>query len=256
MEHDRSLTCEQLVSVLDAYLDASERPEDRHLRAAVDAHLARCPDCPALVVDVRTIRTAARTLEPMAPPEHVWRQVRARVSLDAPPRVSWLDRFGWRSNSEPALSRFARYCARPALFAGRALQPLAALAVLVLLVGSLTWIGVRLTDTPAVQTADASGTSAEFQLAEAEYADAIERLEDAAEAAGRRLDALTDATLASSIHDIDTAIGDAREALALAPDDAVSQESLLDALGSKVALLQDTVALLGDLEPATEEQTP
>jgi anti-sigma factor RsiW len=234
MEHDRSLTCEQLVGVLDAYLDASERPEDRHLRAAVDAHLARCPDCPALVADVRTIRTAARTLEPMAPPEHVWRQVRARVSLDAPPRVSWLDRFGWRSMSEP----------------------LAALAVLVLLVGSLTWIGVRLTDTPAVQTADASGTSAEFQLAEAEYADAIERLEEAAEAAGPRLDALTGATLESSIHDIDTAIGDAREALALAPDDAVSQESLLDALGSKVALLQDTVALLGDLEPATEEQTP
>jgi hypothetical protein len=200
----------------------------------VEAHLARCPDCPALVADVRTIRTAARTLEPIAPPEHVWRQVRARVNLDAPPRVSWLDHFGWRSMSEP----------------------LGAMAVLVLLVGSLTWIGVRLTDTPAVRMADASGTPAEFQLAEADYADAIERLEEAAEAAGPRLDALTDATLEWSIHDIDTAIGDAREALALAPDDAVSQESLLDALGSKVALLQDTVALLGDLEPATEEQTP
>jgi hypothetical protein len=234
MEHDRSLTCEQLVDVLDDYLDESRRPEDRHLREAVDAHLARCAYCPALVADVRTIRTAARTLEPSAPPEHVWRQVRARVSLDAPPRVSWLDRFGWHSMSEPV----------------------GALAVLVLLVGSLTWIGLRLTGTPAVRMADASGTPAEFQLAEAEYADAIERLEEAAEAAGPRLDALTDVTLESSIHDIDTAIGDAREALALAPDDAVSQESLLGALGSKVALLQDTVALLADLEPATEEQTP
>jgi hypothetical protein len=233
MEHDRSLTCEQLVDVLDDYLDGSGRSEERHLREAVDAHVARCPYCPALVADVRAIRMAARTLGPIAPPEHVWRQVRARVSLDAPPRVSWLDRFGWHSMSEP----------------------LGALAVLVLLVGSLTWIGVRLTDT-AVHVADASGTPAEFQLAEAEYADAIERLEEAAEAAGPRLDALTDATLESSIHDIDTAIGDAREALALAPDDAVSQESLLDALGSKVALLQDTVALLADLEPATEEQTP
>jgi hypothetical protein len=230
MEHDRSLTCEQLADVLDDYLDESGRFEERPLREAVDAHLARCADCPALVADVRTIRTAARTLEPIAPPEHVWRRVRARVSLEAPPRLSWLDRFGWRSMSEP----------------------LGAVAVLVLLAGSLTWIGVRLTDTPA----EASGAPAEFQLAEAEYADAIERLEEAAEAAGPRLDALTDATLESSIHDIDMAIGDAREALALAPDDAVSQESLLDALGSKVALLQDTVALLGDLEPSTEEQTP
>ena len=234
MERNQSMTCEQLVERIDDYLGEAGRSEERPLRDAVDAHLARCPDCTALVADVRVLRAAARSLEPIAPPEHVWRQVRARVSLDTPTRVSWLERFGWRSISEPV----------------------AAMAVLVLLVGSLAWIGVRLTDTPAVPVADGSGTLAEFQLAEAEYDDAIERLEEAADAAGPRLDALTDATLESSIHDIDTAIVDAREALALAPDDAVSQESLLDALGSKVALLQDTVALLGDLEPATEEPTP
>jgi hypothetical protein len=101
-----------------------------------------------------------------------------------------------------------------------------------------------------------SGALAEFQLAEAEYTDAIERLEEAAEAAGPQLDALTGATLQSSIDDVDVAIGDARDALAREPGDALSQESLLDALGSKVALLQDTVALLGDVEPATEEQNP
>ena len=227
MERDRSLTCEQLVERLDDYFDGRNA-------SGVDAHLARCPECAALVTDVRTIRAAARTLEPIAPPEHVWRQVRAHMSVDTPPRVSWLDRFGWRSMSEP----------------------IGAVAVLVLLVGGLTWIGVRLAAPQPVQIADTSGTPAEFQIAEAEYAYAIERLEEAAEAGAPRLDALTGATLESSIHDIDTAIGDARDALALAPDDAVTQESLLDALGSKVALLQDTVALLGDLEPATEERTP
>jgi anti-sigma factor RsiW len=227
MERDRTLTCDQVVDRLDDYLDGRNA-------AAVDAHLASCPECAALVTDVRSIRTAARTFGPIAPPEHVWRQVRARVSAGTPARVSWLDRFGWRSISEP----------------------LGAAAALVLVVGSLTWIGALLTDTAPAPVADAFGPLAEFQLAEAEYADAIERLEQAAAAAAPRLDALTGATLESSIHDIDTAIGDARDALALAPDDAVSQESLLDALGSKVALLQDTVALLGDLEPATEEQTP
>jgi len=31
---------------------------------------------------------------------------------------------GWSTNSEPALSRFARYCARAAFFAGRAVLQL------------------------------------------------------------------------------------------------------------------------------------
>ena len=94
----------------------------------------------------------------------------------------------------------------------------------------------------------------EFELAEAEYTDAIARLEEAADDARPRLDALTSETLRSSIDDIDIAIGDARDALVREPGDALSQENLLDALGSKVTLLQDTVAMLGDLEPATEEQ--
>ena len=239
MEHDRHLTCEQLVEALDDYLDELDgsvpgQSEDRPLRVAVDAHLAGCQTCPALVADVRAIRQAARTLEPMAPPERVWRHVRARVSLDTPRRMSWLERLGMSSS----------------------LQPIGAAAALALVVGSLTWVGIRLTNAPPVEMAGGSGALAEFQLAEAEYSDAIERLEEAAEAAEPQLDALTGATLQSSIHDIDVAIGDAREALALEPGDALSQESLLDALGSKVALLQDTVALLGDLEPSTEEQTP
>jgi anti-sigma factor RsiW len=236
MGHDRHLTCEQLVDTLDAYLDRTDGPA---ARARVETHLATCASCPALVVDVRAIRQAARALGPIEPPAHVWHQVRARVSAEAPPRASLLDRLG--------LS-----------FSGRwgALQPVAAAAGLVLVISSLVWIGGRLTGAPpSEQVADGAGAFAEFQLAEAEYSDAIASLEEAAAAAAPRLDALTNATLRSSIDDIDLAIGDAREALAREPGDALTQESLLDALGSKVALLQDTVAL-GDLEPATEVQTP
>jgi len=67
---------------------------------------------------------------------------------------------------------------------------------------------------------------------------------------------VTTATLRASIDDIDTAIGEAREALAQEPGDEWSQESLLVALGSKVALLQDTVALLGEAGNGTEERNP
>ena len=230
MANDPNLTCDQLLDTLDAYLDGREGAMAR----AVEAHLAQCPTCPALVADVRAIRHTARTFEPIEPPDHVWRLVRARVSLETPARTSLFDRLGWRT----------------------VLQPIGAAAGLVLVVSSLAWIGMRLTVTPrAVPIADGAGTLAGFELAEAEYTDAIASLEEAAAVAAPRLDALTTATLRSSIDDVDLAIVDAREALAREPGDSLSQESLLDALGSKVALLQDTVAML-EVEPATEVQTP
>jgi anti-sigma factor RsiW len=231
MNDDRRLTCERLAESLDDYLDGTA---DALTRVALEAHLEGCPTCPALVADVRAIRRAAQALGPIEPPARAWPQLRARVTLDAPVRAS---------------SRFASY------FGWRTLQAAGAVAGLVLVVSSLAWVGTRLAFAPP-RVADGSGAQAEFQLAEAEYTDAIARLQEAAAVAGPRLDALTNATLQSSIDDIDSAIGDAREALAREPGDALSQESLLDALGSKVALLQDTVSLAGDIEPGTEEQNP
>ena len=65
--------------------------------AAVDAHLAACPSCRALVADVRAIRPAARTLEPMAPPARVWAAVRARVSGERAARAARRRRsIAWR----------------------------------------------------------------------------------------------------------------------------------------------------------------
>jgi hypothetical protein len=203
--------------------------------------LAACPSCRLLVADIRAIRTAARTLGPMTPPPAVWAAVRAQVTSQpaADLRVSRLDRPGTWSPGW-----------------GTWFQPAAAAAVLVLVVSSLAWIGTRLGETRGPGAGDGVEAPTEFALAEAEYSDAIARLEDAAATAPRDLDEATTATLRASIDDIDTAIGEAREALAQEPGDEWSQESLLVALGSKVALLQDTVALLGEAGSATEERNP
>lgn len=246
MENDRLMTCERLLDVLDEYLDGGGGEATRQ---AVEAHLSACPSCPALVADVRALRAAARALEPAEPPAHVWQQLRARIAAEAPP-PSLLDRLGLSFSGPVRRSR------GEGGWRGT-LQPIAAAAGLVLVIASVAWIGGQLSMTPpSPRTASSAAALVEFQLAEAEYTDAIARLEDVTASAGPRLDAITSETLRASIDDADLAIGDARDALAREPDDSLSQESLLDALSSKVALLQDTVALLGDLEPATEEQTP
>jgi predicted anti-sigma-YlaC factor YlaD len=235
MTNDRNSPCEHIVDALDDYLDGTA---DTSARASIETHLATCTTCPALVADVRAIRGAARTLAPIEPPPAVWRRVQARVRLETSVHPSWLERLGLSVRG------------------WRALQPIGAVAGLVLVVASLTWIGARLALPTSGTVASSADALAEFQLAEAEYTDAIVRLQDAADAAAPRLDAFTSATLESSIDDIDLAIGDARDALAREPGNALSQENLLDALGSKVALLQDTVALAGDFDPSPEGQNP
>ena len=239
MNDERTLTCGRLVDVLDDYLD--ERLPSAPVRVAdVEEHLAGCASCRALAADLRALRTAARTLEPIDPPAHVWQAVRARVEQEAPARASLLERLGFSTSGWQSV-----------------LQPLGAAAALVLVVSGLAWMSGRLTEqSQPAQTAAAGGELVEFQLAEAEYTEAIDRLEEATQSASPQLDTATTEALRASIDDIDVAIGDARDALAREPGDAVSQESLLDALSSKVALLQDTVARLGRLEPGTEVQTP
>jgi hypothetical protein len=244
MTDDTTLTCDRLAELLDDVLDSPEAADIGGVRRqAVAAHLAECAACRALVADLRTIRAAARTLDTVEPPERVWRAVRARVAADRPA-------------GPPSLAdRVAEWGA-----AWRGVyQPLAAAAVLVLIVSGLAWLGTRLDDGPTPNRpalADATTPSlVEFELAEAEYTDAIARLQEAV-ARPRPLDATTSATLQSSIDDVDAAIGDARDALEREPGDELSRENLLDALGSKVALLQDTVTLLGEFDEPAEEFNP
>ena len=52
---------------------------------------------------------------------------------------------------------------------------------------------------------------------------------------------------------IDQAIGQSRAALKSEPANAVAQESLFDALRSKVQLLQDTVALINEMRKGNQE---
>ena len=82
--------------------------------------------------------------------------------------------------------------------------------------------------------------------AEQHYEEAIADLQQLAESQNAGLDPQTRAVLKQNLAVIDRAISESRAALAEEPASALAQDSLLDALDTKVVLLQDTVALAGD----------
>ena len=94
----------------------------------------------------------------------------------------------------------------------------------------------------------------EFRLAEQHYQNAIAKLEQAARldqaASGperNALDPQTAAMLQKNLQVIDQAIAESRSALRSEPLSAAARASLFDALRRKVALLQDTIALMNEM---------
>jgi predicted ribosomally synthesized peptide with SipW-like signal peptide len=93
----------------------------------------------------------------------------------------------------------------------------------------------------------------EVQLAEQHYSTAIGDLEKVTQAESGSLDPDTAKVMQANLAVIDQAIGQSREALKSEPAIQVAQESLFDALRSKVQLLQDTVALINEMRKGNQE---
>jgi hypothetical protein len=91
----------------------------------------------------------------------------------------------------------------------------------------------------------------EFRLAEQHYQNAIVKLEEAAKldqaGSGDAIDPQTAEMLQKNLKVIDQAIAESRAALRSEPLSAPARDSLFDALKRKVALLQDTIALMNEM---------
>jgi len=122
--------------------------------------------------------------------------------------------------------------------------PFAIAASLVLLIATAAWFSSKHPfGTEAPQQARNSTEDGSLPRPEAQYEQAIAGLQQLANAQNGALDTDTRAVLQQNLAAIDRAIDESRAALADEPASALAQESLLDALDTKVALLQDTVAL-------------
>jgi hypothetical protein len=228
------MNCELYDDLLDDYVDgvrATDHPSDERF-AAFEQHLAGCTRCQALVADLTSIRLAASTLDEHIPPPRLWATIAS--SLDEQQRQPW-----WQRQLGGVFSAWV-----PAA--------VAASIALLLVAGGLSVWQQRWVEPP--QQVGGPQPEGESSIpAEQHYDQAIAGLQQLAEAQNAALDPETRAVLTKNLAVIDRAIDESRAALAREPASTLAQESLLDALETKVTLLQDTVALASDTAEGPDE---
>jgi hypothetical protein len=115
-------------------------------------------------------------------------------------------------------------------------------------------------ETTAVATTPGSGSDsiatvqAEFRAAEEHYEKAIQGLEQIAKSQSGDLDPQVAAVLQKNLQVIDQAIGESRAALQTQPASADAQDSLFDAMRTKVAVLQQTVELINEMRKGNQAE--
>jgi len=219
-------------------------------RSEVEQHLAACDACRALVDDLRAIRNVSASLEHRDPPARAWSRLERAIRLENEHRAD----IGARG-VEPTARLNAPFT--PSRYA---YTWLAAAAAIVLAV----YVGMRFRPAPApepqpaaVQATDSStagqaSVEAELRAAEEHYDKAIKGLEQITNAEKGALDTQTAATLQKNLAVIDQAISESRAALRAQPASQPAQDSLLESFKAKLALLQDTVALINEMRKGNE----
>jgi anti-sigma factor ChrR (cupin superfamily) len=225
------------------YVDGAGEPSER---SAIERHLASCASCRQLVEDLKEITHAVSALEPRDPPVRVWSRIERAITLERHGAADASERLqpggiGGAAKSRRAV-RWAPWLA-------------AAAALLLATVVGLRVAPGRTAVTPAPSNVagatDASHAAqaiqSELQLAETHYVNAIKGLEQITSQDQDALDPKTAASLRKTLAVVDQAISESRAAVRAEPASEPAQHSLIENFKTKVALLQDTVALINEL---------
>ncbi len=232
------MTCREASAALSDYLD---RALEAETRARVATHLDQCESCRALLTDLDSIRSTARTLGPITPPAHLWLEIAGQIRLEGPVAVA--------PPAPPAR--------RPILSRPETWQWLGLAAALLIVTAGVYVVARPDPPTGSTVVASADGNATEtptvetvedtLRRAEAEYEKAIAQLEQILKNGDPAISASAIATLQRSFTTIDSAITESRAALTGNPESQPARTSLFDALGSKVTLLQRTVVLMNEM---------
>ena len=193
-------------------------------RAALEAHLAGCAACRGVLDELRQVVARAQTLEDRAPARDLWSGIareigRGRGAARAPAR-----RFSF---SVPQL--------------------LAASIALVLLSAGAVWLSVARRPAPLEVALNGAGPARLAWASDPRYDAAIAELQAALDAGRRsgRLDSATIRVVEHNLAVIDTAIVQARRALAADPGSAYLNHHLADTMRRKLELLRQATAIAG-----------
>jgi anti-sigma factor RsiW len=230
------MNCQDYSEAIAEFVDGALDPI---VQRDLERHVEGCAACRALVADLKSIQAAAFTLDRVELPPQLHAAVRGRIA-------------------EEPVAR-GRLLAFPISRAARIAWLAAAAALLVVTTAGILSIARSdpAHDNETVATAapsdatdpDAAVASvqAELQLATEHYEKAIQQLEQIARSENGALDPQVAAVFQRNLQVIDQAIGESRAALQTQPTSADVQESLFDAMRSKVALLQQTVELINEM---------
>ncbi|HEX5633072.1 MAG TPA: zf-HC2 domain-containing protein [Gemmatimonadales bacterium] len=216
MTHDT--WTDRLSEYVDGELPAGER-------LALEAHLAECAECRAIVDDLRAVVTTARRLPDLPPARDLWPTIAERTTGVLP--------FAPRRAPRVAVT-WPRLAAAAALF---------------LAIGSgATWFalgGGRTASPAAVATAPSAATTVPVAAAAPRPTDAaVAELEKVLADGRARLDTQTVRVVTENLARIDTAIAEAQRALAADPANVYVSRHLADAERRKLALLRTAARLV------------
>lgn len=213
-------------SQLSEYLDDELSVGDRQ---SLEAHLAVCDPCRAILEDLRAVVSQAKQLTDSAPAYDLWRGIETRISTRTA-RVSPFRR---------ALTARLSFTVPQVAAAGLALMVLS---------GGLVWMarsGDPRADVPAIraQVADEEPSVAPANFADHSYDTAVAELERTLEAGRKSLDPETIRVLEENLAAIDRAIDQCRRALSTDPSNLYLNTHLADARQRKLLLLRRATAL-------------
>ena len=235
------------------YVDGTIEPAER---SSVERHLATCAACRQLADDLREIARATATLESREPPVRVWGRIERAIKLEREASGARAFQASGKDAANGARLKGSRSTGRSRYQWAPWLAAAAAL-VLATVVGLRLLPGRGQTDnaSTSVETSASSAAQAiesELRLAEAHYEKAIKGLEQIADTDQGALDPKTAATLQKNLAVIDQAISESRAAMRSQPSNEPAQQSLVENFKTKIALLQDTVALINEMRKGNE----
>src|SRR4051812_10413543 len=235
--------------------DYADGSGDASERASIEQHLAACATCRQLLEDLREIKRAVATLDQRDPPVRVWSRIERAIKLEREHAGGAASGGVRRAALGDPGSQSGRISALTSARALKALPWLAAAAALVL----ATVVGLRMMSGGTRRQADnvpvsaaAQSIESELQLAESHYEKAIQGLEQITKSDQQALDPKTAATLQKNLAVIDQAISESRAAVRSQPANEPAQQSLIENFKTKIALLQDTVALINEMRKGNE----